>query len=157
VSGGVQLIAVTVFLLTAVASGPSGEHLRVHGNALFLQSEAAPEKPVLTDPEGIEAVAASPEGGVFAYTRPFRGSGQLSALIVVRRDGSVVRTIPITAALGINAVLQLGWLDEHRVWLEGHATPSSGIFYVWDVSTGERVDERWGAWFAPSPDGRTIA
>ena len=25
------------------------------------------------------------------------------------------------------------------------------------MSTGERVDERWGSWFAPSPDGRTIA
>jgi len=151
------LIAVTFFVFTAVASGPAGDHLRIHGNSLFLQSDAAGERPILTDPEGIGAVSASPEGGLLAYTRPFRGSEKPSAVVVVRRDGSVVRMIRITADLGINAVLQLGWLDAHRVWLEGHGTPSSGIFYVWDVRTGERVDERWGSWFAPSPDGRVIA
>jgi len=94
--------------------------------------------------------AASPKGELTALVAP-------SAIVIVRRDGSALRRIPITAELGINGILQIGWLDAERVWVEGHVTPSSGIFYVWNVRTGERLDERWGSWFAPSPDGKMIA
>jgi len=43
------------------------------------------------------------------------------------------------------------------VWTEGHTTPSSGIYYEWDVASGKASNELWGAWFAPAPNGESVA
>lgn len=139
-----------------VASLSAGE-LAVRGNSLLLHQAGGTERVIGNDPAGIEHAQLSPDGTRVAWNRPFRSGEPHSSIVIARLDGTILRTIPITDEAGINAVLQLGWLDDRRVWVEGHVTPSSGIYYAWDASSGKQLDERWGSWFAPSPNGKHVA
>jgi hypothetical protein len=77
--------------------------------------------------------------------------------VVVDRTGALVKEIPVTEEHGINAVLNLGWLGNDRLWTEGHATPSTSIYHEWNLKSGRSEREVWGSWFAPSPDGKSLA
>jgi hypothetical protein len=80
-----------------------------------------------------------------------------SDVVVVRSDGSLVRTLSICEDLGNNAVMRIGWLDEKRVWIEGHRNPSNGSTCVWSIQDGKRIEVHEGGMFTPSPDGSRIA
>lgn len=144
-------IAVTV-ALTVLAAGGHAAELRTRGNTLLVA-----DRVVADDPAGIEHPQLSPDATRVAWAHRFNGGSLRSAIVIARTDGTLLRTIPLTADHGINAILRLGWLDGDRIWIEGHVTPSSGIYYVWNAATGEQLDERWGSWFTPSPGGKHIA
>ena len=118
----------------------------VRGNAIIVAGHT-----VVRDPRGVEIAARSPGGEFIAYSHT-----SADVLVIVRSDGRPVRILPISEDLGINAVMKIGWLDEQRVWIDGHRSPSSGAFCVWSVD-GRRLDVREGAMFTPSPDGEKIA
>jgi hypothetical protein len=120
--------------------------MNVRGNAILVGGHT-----VVKDPQGVGLAALSPGGKFIAYAHPSQ-----NGVVVVRRDGAVVRTLPISKDLGINAVMKIGWLDENRVWIDGHRSPSSGALCIWSVD-GQRLDVREGAMFTPSPDGAKIA
>jgi hypothetical protein len=133
-------------LLIATSLSAAGE-MHVSGNAIIVDG-----RKVVEDPSGIELASLSPRGKLIAYSHSLA-----DAIVIVHNDGTSLRTIRITDDLAINAVMKIGWLDDRRVWIDGHRSPSSGPFCVWDVESGKRLDEREGAMFTPSPDGHMIA
>jgi len=162
-----KTIAVALFtlLLAAVAAGAPAvpqtgcAALYVTGNELWSISSGGEARLVAQDERGINMPRWSPSGRRIAYVHDFQfGGDRVSDLVVIdSASGESVTTIPIAEERGFNDVLQLGWRGEKSVWTEGHTTPSSGIYYEWDVATGKASNELWGAWFAPAPNGESVA
>jgi hypothetical protein len=120
--------------------------LNVRGNAIIVDGRT-----IVDDPKGVEFAARSPGGKFIAYAHT-----NADAVVIVRNNGTLLRALPISENLGINAVMNVGWLDETRVWMDGHRSPTSGALCIWSID-GRRIDVREGAMFTPSPDGRSIA
>lgn len=121
--------------------------MHVSGNAIIVNGRR-----VVEDRAGIDLASLSPGEKLIAYSHSLA-----DVIVIVHRDGTSLRTIRIGDDLAINAVMKIGWLDDRRLWIDGHRSPSSGAFCVWDVESGKRLLEREGALFTPSPDGHLIA
>jgi len=153
------LIAATAAFCAPSASQTECAALYVTGHELWSISGDGVARLVARDERGINTPRWSPSGRRIAYVRDFKFGGErVSDLVVIESaSGEAVATIPINEDHGFNDVLQLGWRGEKRVWTEGHTTPSSGIYYEWDLATGKSMNEQWGSWFAPSPAGEAVA
>lgn len=149
-----RLAGIAVLLGAALEAAAQCQSLFVDGGRLLARRDSG-EQVLAVDPAGIDHPRWSPGGTLIAYART-ANDGPLS-IAIVRADGTPVRALQVDAESGANAVMELGWLDERRVWIEGHVNPSASIFYVWDVERGKLIEERWGTWFAPSPDGKHLA
>lgn len=151
----IRLFVLTSSIALTVRGNNDCARLATDGSRLMvMQNENA--RVVVDGIAGIELPRWSPAGDSIAYSRPAGASSPMS-IVVVRVDGAPLHTLPIAEDLGINAVLDLGWLDEWRVWIEGHVNPSVSHYYVWDVNRGEVADELFGTLFTPSPDGQHVA
>ena len=149
-------MTIVVFLsFLSVQAVAQCDKLVVKGNRLLLD-QASEERILLEDPDGIEYPRWSPSRDRVAYSRPAH-AGQPLSLVITDLHGVAEHTIAIGDELGTNAILELGWLDDRRIWIEGHVNPSVSIFYAWNVDLEKIVDEQWGTWFAPSPDGKHLA
>ncbi|HEX6084957.1 MAG TPA: hypothetical protein VF266_10565 [Thermoanaerobaculia bacterium] len=152
----------TVLLLAAIVAAPAAHGacraLFADGPELWITNADGDATRLLREERDVAMARFSPDRERIAYVRGFDLTGEVMSHIVVMRPGSEETVeIPIRAELGITDVMNLGWLDEKRVWTEGHVTPSSGMYHEWDVATGKVLTERLGAWFAPSPDGASLA
>lgn len=154
-----RLCAVLLLAFTlAVPAFGQCRSLHAKGGELWSTDANGESHRVLVDEKGIARARFSPAGDRIAYVQDFDLHGEVvSHIIVVDGDGQRLADLPIRADLGINDVLNFGWLDEKHVWTEGHVTPSSGMYHEWNLATGRAENERLGAWFAPSPDGQSLA
>ena len=152
----------TVLLLVLAIAAPAAHGacrvLFADGPELWTADAGGEATRLLREERDIALARFSPDGKRIAYVRGFDLSAEVfSHIVVVRPDGEAVAQIPIRADLGVTDVMDFGWIDDQRVWTEGHVTPSSGIYHEWDLATGNVVAERLGAFFAPSPDGASVA
>jgi hypothetical protein len=151
------LLATAAFCAPAVQSADcSALYVDASHHELWAMSAGGDARLIVRDERGINAPRWSPSGRRIAYAHDFH---DLVSELVVLDDasGQTVTTIPIAEERGFNAVLELGWRGESTIWTEGHTTPSSGIYYEWDVATGRASNEQWGSWFAPAPGEGGVA
>ena len=135
------------------------EHLFTTETQLWHAADDGPARVLAEDTEGVDLAAWSPRGLKVVYARPFRASAPelATTLVVLSRDGELLRGLPVRADTGLTAIERLGWTGERRVWVEGHVNPSVGLYLQWDVRTGRLRKQRQGTAFSPSPDGRRVA
>ncbi|HUR81657.1 MAG TPA: hypothetical protein VM733_12890 [Thermoanaerobaculia bacterium] len=126
------------------------------GQTIWLE-EGAHKRVVITDPLG--ASLPSWFGDRIAYSRvrtDDRGMPH-TEIVVLKESGDAVRVIAVPEDTGINGLVQLGWRDAKRVFIEGHVNPSVSLYLEWNTDSGELTFERPGTQFAVSPDGRSLA
>lgn len=113
---------------------------------------------VIRDDLGINAPRWSPDGQKLAYVNDFNlSSDPVSHLVVIDRSGHVLQTVPIPESAMFNFVDEMGWLNPTTIWIDGHVSPSAGMYAEFDLATREMRHETPGLFFSPSPDGRTLA
>lgn len=146
-------IAVAVSLIALQAAADCE---RVVSDRQRLLIEHGAQRTVLVDVPAITMPRWSPTGDRIAYVRRSTTEHPFT-IFVIQRDGKPVGELSITADFATNAVMEMGWLDETRVWFEGHINPSVSRYYVWDVARDSVSEPVFGTWFTPSPDGKHLA
>ncbi len=151
------LTALTVTLWNSglVAGALVCDCLYVKGNGLWIASGCTVARQVLEDPLGISFPHYSPDGRQVAYVNETSADpNQLPRLVIAdAASGSLLKVVPLNAP-DINAVLQLGWLSQDKLWIVGHNNPSAGVYYEINVESGKLSTGIPGARFAPSPNGK---
>ncbi len=139
--------------LPLFAAAPS---IVTDGQTIWLE-EGANKRIVTTDPLG--ASLPSWFGDRVAYSRVRVDDAGLphTQIVVLKENGDLVRVIAVPDDTGINGLLQLGWRDAKRVFIEGHVNPAVSLYLEWNADSGELTFERPGSQFAVSPDGRSLA
>ncbi len=148
-----SIIIAAALAVPALADCP---RVSTDGQSIWLE-EGANKRLVYTDPNGV--LLPSWFGNRIAYAREgVDGAGLFQTEVVVLNDnGDVVRVIAVPGDTGVNGLLQLGWRDSKRVFIEGHVNPATTLFLEWSTDSGELSDERAGLHFAVSPNGRSVA
>jgi hypothetical protein len=150
-------IAAVVILAIAVPATAACERLWVVDRELW-SVEGEQARLLLTDVRGVLHPHWSPAGDRVAYVHDFRfENGPQSEIVVTAATGESVASLVIPADSGVNAIVQVGWRSDRRVYAEGHVNPSTTKYFEWDLPSGRLVDEKPGSWFAVSPDGRFVA
>jgi hypothetical protein len=126
------------------------------GQTIWLE-EGTHKRIVTTDPLG--ASLPSWFGDRIAYSRVRIDDAGVphTEIVVMKESGDLVRVIAIPDDTGINGLLQLGWRDAKRVFIEGHVNPAVSLYLEWNADSGKLAFERPGAQFVVSPDGRSLA
>ena len=153
-----KVFAVAVLgLALAAPSAAQCDRLWAADHELWIDDGTQPRL-VASDVQGVLHPRWSPAGERITYAHEFRFEGSVRThVVVVGDDGRTLRSLALPADSEVNALLQLGWRDEHHVFIEGHVNPSTSKYLEWDIDSGRLVDEKAGSWFAVSPDGRFIA
>lgn len=55
-----------------------------------------------------------------------------------------------------NAVIDIGWMDNHTLGVECHVNPSTSQFFVCDITSEKVIKTYFGSLFTVSPDGKHI-
>ena len=158
-----QLRSIITSLLVIALAAPAAlaadcSALFANGQELWMTDAGGNAQRLIRDERGIAYARWSPSRQLIAYVSDFDLRGPTwSHIVVIDARGEKRAEIPISAERGVNDFIAFGWIGEKRLWTEGHVTPSSSIYHQWDIESGRAVEERLGAWFAPSPDGSSIA
>jgi hypothetical protein len=148
--------AISATLLVPCLSADGCKRVVTDGHALWIE-DGVKRHMVLSDPNGIVDPAWSPDQKQIAYARELQTDTPRTELVIVSNEGATVRVLPIPEDTTVNGVLQVGWRDERRAFVEGHVNPATTLYLEWSVAKGKLVDEKPGSWFAVSPDGRSLA
>jgi hypothetical protein len=148
-----SILIVAALATPALADCPK---VSTDGQSIWLE-EGANKRLVFTDPNGVELPSLF--GNRIAYTRERAdGTGAVLTEIVVLKDtGEMVRVITVPEETTVNGVLQLGWRDSKRLFIEGHVNPATTLFVEFDAGTGVESAEREGLLFTVSPNGGSVA
>jgi hypothetical protein len=155
-----QLMRTMTLILIAVALAMPAfadcARVSTDGQSIWLE-EGVNRRLVSTDPNGV--LLPSWFGDRIAYARErVDGSGILrTEIVVLKENGDIVRVISVPEDAPVNGVMQLGWRDSKRVFIEAHVNPATTLFLAWSVGSGDLDDERAGSRFAVSPNGRSVA
>ncbi len=146
-------------LLPVAREGCRAIYVHEDAKQLFMADDERVGVPLLSDERGIRHPRWSPDGTLIAYANDFRlRENDVVSEIVVRRVSDLsTQRIPLSLEDGVKDVSQLGWRDEHTLWIEGHVNPRAAVYYEWDVRSGRRTRETLGTSFAYSPDRTHLA
>lgn len=146
---------VTVLVATALSLTPAlaCERLWVADRELWI-ADGDQARLVVRDERGVDLPAWSPRGERVAYAHT---DGETLELRIVSRTGEAVRTVSVPQDTPVNAILEVGWRSEQRVFAVGHVNPSTSMYLEWDLGSGRLVESIPGSHFAISPDGRSLA
>src|SRR5204863_7707748 len=87
---------------------------------------------VLNDVHGVIHPRWSPAGDRVAYAHDFRfENGPESEIIVAGANGETIASLAIPPDSAVNAIVQVGWRSDRRVYAEGHVNPSTTQYLEW--------------------------
>ena len=149
------MIAAMVLVLLFASEHPVMEW---RNGEIWLVRQGAPALQVTNDgcPKGRE-ISWSPDGTKAAhYTIQTDDHPQCpNNVVLLAADGVTLSTIP-----GLdrgNAIMRVDWLDNDRIGIDTHITPSSGQYRVVNVATGVQLASYLGYGFRPSLDFTRVA
>lgn len=156
---------VTIFAVTLAAASLFAqpdqsrcERLRADRNELW-RDGGSNSGLIVRDPRGIEHPRWSPSGRAIAYVQPFgfEDAQWRRVIVVTDASGRRLHALSLPSDNPVNAVVRFGWRDDQHLFLEGHINPSTSGYLEWDIASGRLAAEKFGSWFAVSPDGRFVA